>query len=57
MSGKALKLIQPVSKRDQVVASFKEAILSGIISLIACNHQNVYNIACNHQNVSKGIIL
>src|SRR5262245_23494933 len=31
MSGKALKLIQPVSKRDQVVASFKEAILSGII--------------------------
>jgi len=31
MSGKALKLIQPVSKRDQVVSSFKEAILSGII--------------------------
>lgn len=31
MSGKPLKLIQPVSKRDQVVASFKEAILSGII--------------------------
>jgi DNA-binding GntR family transcriptional regulator len=31
MSGKALKLIQPVSKRDQVVASFKEAILSGMI--------------------------
>jgi len=31
MSGKVLKLIQPVSKRDQVVASFKEAILSGII--------------------------
>ncbi len=31
MSGKALKLIQPVSKRDQVVASFKEAILSGLI--------------------------
>jgi DNA-binding GntR family transcriptional regulator len=31
MSGKALKLIQTVSKRDQVVASFKEAILSGII--------------------------
>src|SRR5262250_1582196 len=31
MSGKALRLIQPVSKRDQVVASFKEAILSGII--------------------------
>lgn len=31
MSGKALKLIQPVSKRDQVVALFKEAILSGII--------------------------
>ncbi|MFN0086874.1 MAG: GntR family transcriptional regulator [Blastocatellia bacterium] len=31
MSGKALKLIHPVSKRDQVVASFKEAILSGVI--------------------------
>jgi DNA-binding GntR family transcriptional regulator len=31
MSGKALKLIQPISKRDQVVASFKEAILSGVI--------------------------
>ena len=31
MSGKTLKLIQTVSKRDQVVASFKEAILSGII--------------------------
>ncbi|MGE0130512.1 MAG: GntR family transcriptional regulator [Blastocatellales bacterium] len=31
MSGRTLKLIQPVSKRDQVVASFKEAILSGII--------------------------
>jgi DNA-binding GntR family transcriptional regulator len=31
MSGKALRLIQPVSKRDQVVDSFKEAILSGII--------------------------
>ena len=31
MNGKALKLIQPVSKRDQVVSSFKEAILSGII--------------------------
>ena len=31
MGGKALKLIQPVSKRDQVVTSFKEAILSGII--------------------------
>src|SRR5262245_3229684 len=31
MSGKALKLIQPISKRDQVVASFKEAILGGII--------------------------
>ncbi|HEV2666272.1 MAG TPA: hypothetical protein VG324_15240 [Blastocatellia bacterium] len=31
MSGKALRLIQPVSKRDQVVTSFKEAILSGII--------------------------
>lgn len=31
MSGNALKLIQPVSKRNQVVSSFKEAILSGII--------------------------
>ncbi|HEX5081919.1 MAG TPA: GntR family transcriptional regulator [Blastocatellia bacterium] len=31
MRGKALKLIQPVSKRDQVVASFKEAIHSGVI--------------------------
>jgi DNA-binding GntR family transcriptional regulator len=31
MRGKALRLIQPVSKRDQVVTSFKEAILSGII--------------------------
>jgi DNA-binding GntR family transcriptional regulator len=31
MSGKALRLIQPVSKRDQVMASFKEAILSGTI--------------------------
>jgi DNA-binding GntR family transcriptional regulator len=31
MNEKALRLIQPVSKRDQVVASFKEAILSGII--------------------------
>lgn len=31
MNGKALKLIQPVSKRDQVVASLKEAILSGTI--------------------------
>jgi DNA-binding GntR family transcriptional regulator len=31
MSGKALRLIQPFSKRDQVVASFKDAILSGII--------------------------
>jgi DNA-binding GntR family transcriptional regulator len=31
MRGKALKLIQPVSKRDQVVASFKEAIHGGII--------------------------
>jgi DNA-binding GntR family transcriptional regulator len=30
-SGKALKLIQPVSKRDQVVAAFKEAILRGEI--------------------------
>jgi DNA-binding GntR family transcriptional regulator len=31
MNDKALKLIQPISKRDQVVASFKEAILSGVI--------------------------
>jgi DNA-binding GntR family transcriptional regulator len=31
MKGNLLKLIQPVSKRDQVVASFKEAILSGVI--------------------------
>ncbi|HEX4946296.1 MAG TPA: GntR family transcriptional regulator [Blastocatellia bacterium] len=31
MSDRALKLIQPVSKRDQVVESFKEAILRGII--------------------------
>lgn len=31
MSGKALKLIHPVSKRDQVVAAFKDAILSGVI--------------------------
>jgi DNA-binding GntR family transcriptional regulator len=31
MIEKGLKLIQPVSKRDQVVASFKEAILSGTI--------------------------
>jgi DNA-binding GntR family transcriptional regulator len=31
MNDKALRLIQPVSKRNQVVASFKEAILSGII--------------------------
>jgi DNA-binding GntR family transcriptional regulator len=31
MSRNALQLIQPVSKRDQVVASFKEAILTGII--------------------------
>jgi len=31
MNGKALRLIQPVSKRDQVVTSFKEAILSGVI--------------------------
>jgi DNA-binding GntR family transcriptional regulator len=31
MRAKTLKLIQPVSKRDQVVASFKEAILSGVI--------------------------
>ena len=44
MSGKALKLILTVSKRDQD-------------SLIACNHQNISNIACNHQIVSKGIIL
>jgi DNA-binding GntR family transcriptional regulator len=31
MNGKSLRLIQPVSKRNQVVASFKEAILSGVI--------------------------
>lgn len=31
MNESALKLIQPVSKRDQVVTSFKEAILSGVI--------------------------
>jgi DNA-binding GntR family transcriptional regulator len=31
MSGNALRLIQPVSKRDQVVDSFKEAILNGLI--------------------------
>jgi hypothetical protein len=31
MSGKALRLIQLVSKRDQVMASFNEAILSGTI--------------------------
>jgi DNA-binding GntR family transcriptional regulator len=31
VTDKALKLIQPISKRDQVVDSFKEAILSGII--------------------------
>jgi DNA-binding GntR family transcriptional regulator len=31
MRERALKLIQPVSKRDQVIASFKEAILSGVI--------------------------
>jgi DNA-binding GntR family transcriptional regulator len=31
INGKALRLIQPVSKRDQVVTSFKEAILSGDI--------------------------
>jgi DNA-binding GntR family transcriptional regulator len=31
MNENALKLIQPVSKRDQVVASFKEAIQSGTI--------------------------
>ena len=29
--GKALKLIQPLSKRDQVVAAFKDAILRGEI--------------------------
>jgi DNA-binding GntR family transcriptional regulator len=29
MKGEALKLIEPVSKRDQVVASIKEAILTG----------------------------
>jgi DNA-binding GntR family transcriptional regulator len=32
MGDKALKLIQPVSKRDQVVASFKNAILRGLIA-------------------------
>jgi DNA-binding GntR family transcriptional regulator len=31
MSGRALKLIQPVSKRDQVVDAFKDAILRGDI--------------------------
>src|SRR5262245_11604090 len=31
MSEKALKLIQPVSKRDQVVTSFKEVILREVI--------------------------
>ncbi len=31
MKERSLKLIQPVSKRDQVVASFKEAILNGVI--------------------------
>lgn len=31
MSGSALKLIQPVSKRDQVVGAFKDAILRGDI--------------------------
>jgi len=31
MNDKALRLIQPVSKRDQVVSSFKEAILRGDI--------------------------
>ena len=31
MNEKGLKLIRPVSKRDQVVTSFKEAILSGTI--------------------------
>jgi hypothetical protein len=31
MSGKALKLIQPVSKRNRFVALFKQAIISGII--------------------------
>src|SRR5262247_3539840 len=30
-NGKALKLIRPVSKRDQVVAAFKDAILRGEI--------------------------
>jgi len=30
-SGKALKLIRPVSKRDQVVAAFKDAVLRGEI--------------------------
>jgi DNA-binding GntR family transcriptional regulator len=32
MGDTALKLIQPVSKRDQVVASFKDAILRGMIA-------------------------
>jgi DNA-binding GntR family transcriptional regulator len=31
MDSKALKLIQPISKRDQVVSSLREAILSGSI--------------------------
>jgi DNA-binding GntR family transcriptional regulator len=31
MSSNALKLIQPVSKRDQVIESFKAAILGGVI--------------------------
>ena len=31
MNDKALKLIRPFLKRDQIVASFKEAILSGTI--------------------------
>ena len=31
MSGTALKLIQPMSKRDQVVSAFKDAILRGDI--------------------------
>jgi DNA-binding GntR family transcriptional regulator len=31
MNDKMLKLIRPFFKRDQIVASFKEAILSGTI--------------------------
>src|SRR5262252_9409481 len=31
MNNKALKLIQPISKRDQVVSTLREAMLSGMI--------------------------